>query len=57
MFRYSGGRFKIRFVDKNEPDLLLLAQTLSDCFADAAARQLTRSELEETLELYRSGND
>ena len=57
MFRYTGGRFKIRFVDKNEPDLLLLAQSLTDCFADGAARQLTRSELEETLELYRSGND
>ena len=57
MFRFTGGRFKIRFVDKNEPDLLLLSQTLIDCFSESAQRHITRSELEEKLELYRSGKE
>ena len=53
LFRFSGGRFKIRFVDKNEPDLLLLAQSLIDCFADAANKGFSRNQLEEALELFR----
>ena len=53
MYRFTGGKFKIRFVDVNEPDLLLLAQSLIDCFADAAAKGVSRNQLEEALELYR----
>lgn len=53
LFRFSGGRFKIRFVDKHEPDLLLLAQSVIDCFADAAVKGLSRNQLDEALELYR----
>ena len=53
LYRCAGGRFKIRFVDKNEPDLLLLAQSLIDCFADASAKGFSRNQLEEALELYR----
>ena len=53
LYRFAGGRFKIRFVDKNEPDLLLLAQSLIDCFADASAKGFSRNQLEEALELYR----
>ena len=57
LFRFTGGRFKIRFVDKNEPDLLLLAQSLIDCFADAAHKGLARNQLEEALELFRHQNE
>ena len=53
MYRFTGGRFKIRFVDTNEPDLLLLSQCLIDCFAEASSKGMTRNQLEEELELYR----
>ena len=53
MYRFTGGKFKIRFVDVNEPDLLLLSQCLIDCFCDAASKGMTRDQLEEELELYR----
>ena len=57
MFRSTGGRFKIRFVDCSEPDLLLLAQCLIDCFADAAQKGFSRNQLEEALELFRRRNE
>ncbi len=53
MYRFTGGKFKIRFVDVNEPDLLLLSQCLIDCFSDASSKGMTRDQLEEELELYR----
>ena len=53
MYCFTGGKFKIRFVDANEPDLLLLSQCLIDCFCDAASKGMTRDQLEEELELYR----
>lgn len=57
MFRFQGGRFKIRFVETDETDLLHLAQSLIDCFADAAARGMTRNALEEALELFRRNKE
>ena len=57
LYRFTGGKFKIRFVDPNEPDLLLSAQTLIDCFSDAARKGFSRNLLEEALELYRRRSD
>jgi len=57
MFRLQGGKFRIRFVDPDDPDLLLSAERLAACFASAAERGLTRSELEEELELFRRGGE
>jgi len=57
MFRFHGGKFKIRFVDPDDPDLLLSAERLISCFSQAADRRLTRKELEEELELFRRSGD
>ena len=46
MFRFRSGKFQIRFVDTDDPDLLR-----------AAERRLTRRELEEELELFRRGSE
>lgn len=57
MHRLQGGRFKIRFVKTDETDLLLLAQSLIDCFSDAASGKMTRNHLEEALELFRRNKE
>ena len=57
MFRFRSGKFQIRFVDTDDPDLLLSAERLAACFLHAAERRLTRRELEEELELFRRGSE
>ena len=55
MFRFRSGKFQIRFADADDPDLLLSAERLIACFLRAAERRLTRRELEDELEIFRSG--
>ena len=53
LYRFKSGKFQIRFVDPNDPDLLLLAGEMLKAFASAADRKISRLQLEEELELFR----
>ncbi|MBQ9500554.1 MAG: DUF790 family protein [Lentisphaeria bacterium] len=57
VFRFRSGNFRIRFVDPDDPDLLLSAERLTACFTRAAQCRLTRKELEEELELFRRSGE
>lgn len=57
MYRFRSGKFQIRFADTAEPDLLLLAGQLINCFKSAEKRGLSLAQLESELSVSRRMHD